>query len=82
MSVLCSSKCGIVIPGITSTRKSSFSDSSALLSIGDIDLQVCLCYQFLSVVYGSSGPREVCCCGYAGIGAINILCTLLGVVTF
>ncbi|KAA6364816.1 MAG: hypothetical protein EZS28_039658, partial [Streblomastix strix] len=33
--------------------------------------------RFLSVVYGSSGIRGICCCGYAGIGGINRLCTLL-----
>ncbi|KAA6359812.1 MAG: hypothetical protein EZS28_044662 [Streblomastix strix] len=77
ISILCGDKCSIVIPGITSSRKSSSLDSSAFLCVGDIDLQLCLGYQFLSVVQGSSGIREVCCCGCAGIGGINILRTLL-----
>ncbi|KAA6339084.1 MAG: hypothetical protein EZS28_052639, partial [Streblomastix strix] len=77
MSVLCDSKCGIVIPGIIASRNSSSSESSAFLCGGDIDLQLCLYYQFFSVVQGSSGIRGVCYCEYAGIGGINILCILL-----
>ncbi|KAA6365796.1 MAG: hypothetical protein EZS28_038678 [Streblomastix strix] len=33
MSVLCGGKCGIVIPGIISSKKSSYSDSSVLLVV-------------------------------------------------
>ncbi|KAA6403175.1 MAG: hypothetical protein EZS28_001301 [Streblomastix strix] len=82
MSLLCGGKCGIVIPGIFSSRMSFSSDSSALLYIRDIDLQLCLCYLFLFVVQGISGIREVCCYGYTGIGGINRLLMFLVVVVF
>ncbi|KAA6397631.1 MAG: hypothetical protein EZS28_006840 [Streblomastix strix] len=36
--ILYGSKCGTVIPGIISSRKSSSSDSSTFLCVGDIDL--------------------------------------------
>ncbi|KAA6341059.1 MAG: hypothetical protein EZS28_052487 [Streblomastix strix] len=78
--LLCGDKCGIIIPDIISSGKSSSSDQSTLFCAGDIDLQLYLCYQFLSVVQSSSGIREVYCCGYAGIGDINILYILLVVV--
>ncbi|KAA6403504.1 MAG: hypothetical protein EZS28_000969 [Streblomastix strix] len=67
MSVLCSGKCGIAIPGIISSRKLSSSDPSALLCIGDIDLQLRLCCYginrlctLLVVVALCSGHSTVC----------------------
>ncbi|KAA6354980.1 MAG: hypothetical protein EZS28_049492, partial [Streblomastix strix] len=75
--VWCGGRYGIVIPGNISSRRSSSSDSSALLCVGDIDLSLCLYYQFFSVEQDNSGFLEVCCCGYSGICGINILCTLL-----
>ncbi|KAA6363190.1 MAG: hypothetical protein EZS28_041282 [Streblomastix strix] len=77
MSILCGGKCSIIIQDIISSRNSSSSDSSALLCVGGIDLYLCLCYQSHSVGKDSSSIREVCCCEYAGIGGINVLCTLL-----
>ncbi|KAA6366844.1 MAG: hypothetical protein EZS28_037628, partial [Streblomastix strix] len=72
-SFLCIDKCGIVISGIISSRKSFSSDSTDFFCVGDIVLLLCLCYQILSVVQCSGGIREICRHEYAGIGGTNIL---------
>ncbi|KAA6382345.1 MAG: hypothetical protein EZS28_022125 [Streblomastix strix] len=77
MILMCRGKCGIVILCIISSGKSPSSNSSALLCVGDIDLQLCLYQQFLSVVQGSSGILAGCCSRYAGIGGISKLYTFL-----
>ncbi|KAA6392830.1 MAG: hypothetical protein EZS28_011645 [Streblomastix strix] len=59
ISFLCGDNCGIVIPGIISFRKQSSSDSPTHQYVEDIALLLCHCCQFLSVVQGSSGIREL-----------------------